>query len=77
VQPVDLREEGGSHSHSSEVTAGMATGARMLWRPRWGLPRSPSALGRPRTDPSDIDVAMIYKNSTPVVLMQLAAKLSR
>jgi hypothetical protein len=36
--------------------------------------RSPSALGRPRTDPSDIDVAMIHKNFTLVVLMQLAAK---
>jgi hypothetical protein len=77
VQPVDLREGGASQSHGSGVTAGMATSARMLWKPRWGLPLSPSALGRLRTDPSDIDVAMIYKNFTPVVLMQPAAKLSR
>ena len=77
MQPVDLREGGGSQSPGSGVTAGMATSARMLWKPRWGLPLSPSALGRLRTDPSDIDVAMIYKNFTPVVPMQPAAKLSR
>ena len=34
VQPVDLREGGGSQSPGSGVTAGMATGARMLWKPR-------------------------------------------